>query len=72
MTNDRAYKTLKRHPAGHGLDPRTYRERYSVPANYPLIVANYAAQRSAPTKAIGLGRPGAPADCEPARGRRAA
>lgn len=51
----KAYKTLKRHLAGHGLDPRSYRERYGLPADYPMVAENYAAERSAIAKAIGLG-----------------
>ena len=68
----KAYKTLKRHLTGHGLDPRSYRERYGLPADYPMVAPNYAAQRSALAKAIGLGRPGAQAEREATRGRRAA
>ena len=50
------YKTLKRHLTGHGLDPHSYRARYGLPADYPTVAANYAAQRSALAKAIGLGQ----------------
>jgi predicted transcriptional regulator len=60
----KTYKTLKRHLTSHGLDPRTYRERYGLPADYPMVAPNYAAQRSALAKAIGLGRPGALAERE--------
>nr|WP_246753211.1 MucR family transcriptional regulator [Methylobacterium organophilum] len=55
----KTYKTLKRHLTSHGLDPRSYRERYSLPADYPMVAPSYAEQRSALAKAIGLGRPGA-------------
>ncbi len=40
------YKTLKRHLAGHGLDPFSYRKRYSLPANYPMVALNYALRRA--------------------------
>ena len=53
------YKTLKRHLTGHGLDPHSYRERYGLPRDYPMVAASYAAQRSELAKAIGLGRAGA-------------
>jgi predicted transcriptional regulator len=53
------YKTLKRHLSSHGLDPRSYRDRYDLPSDYPMVAPSYAAQRSALAKAIGLGRPGA-------------
>lgn len=55
----KTYKTLKRHLTSHGLDPRSYRERYGLPADYPMVAPAYAAQRSALAKQIGLGRPGA-------------
>ncbi len=51
----KAYKTLKRHLTSHGLDPRAYRDRYGLPADYPMVAPSYAAQRSALAKAIGLG-----------------
>jgi predicted transcriptional regulator len=68
------YKTLKRHLTGHGLDPHRYREQYGLPRDYPMVAANYAAQRSELAKAIGLGRLGAQAQTEQpkARGRRKA
>ena len=49
------YKTLKRHLAGHGLDPHSYRQRYGLPADYPMVASDYAAQRSTLAKSIGLG-----------------
>ncbi|WP_336491189.1 MucR family transcriptional regulator [Methylobacterium nigriterrae] len=68
------YKTLKRHLTGHGLDPYSYRARFGLPADYPMVAANYAAQRSELAKSIGLGRTGIPA-AEPGearpRGRKA-
>jgi predicted transcriptional regulator len=66
----RSYKTLKRHLSAHGLDPRSYRERYGLPADYPMVAPNYAATRSALAKAIGLGRPGAMAEREQEQSRR--
>ena len=54
----RAYKTLKRHLAGHGLDPHSYRQRFGLPSDYPMVAASYAAQRSELAKSIGLGRVG--------------
>ena len=54
----KTYKTLKRHLTSHGLDPKSYRDRYGLPADYPMVAPNYAAHRSALAKAIGLGVPG--------------
>ncbi|WP_342111566.1 MucR family transcriptional regulator [Methylobacterium sp. SI9] len=62
----KSYKTLKRHLTGYGLDPRSYRDRYGLPANYPMVAPSYAEKRSALAKAIGLGRPGGMAE----RGRK--
>ena len=63
------YKTLKRHLTGHGLDPYSYRQRYGLPADYPMVAASYAAQRSELAKAIGLGRAGTQAETEQSQGR---
>lgn len=52
----RTYKTMKRHLRGHGFDPRSYRQRFGLPADYPMVASSYAAQRSALAKSIGLGR----------------
>ena len=54
----KTYKTLKRHLTSHGLDPRSYRDRYGLPADYPMVAPSYAEQRSQLARAIGLGRPG--------------
>ena len=67
----KTYKTLKRHLTSHRLDPKAYRERYGLPADYPMTAPSYAAQRSALAKSIGLGRPGAMAE-NAAKGRRKA
>lgn len=51
----KAYKTLKRHLTSHGLDPASYRERYGLPADYPMVAQGYAEHRSQIAKATGLG-----------------
>lgn len=58
----KAYKTLKRHLSSHGFDPDSYRERFGLPNDYPMVAPSYAARRSALAKEIGLGRPGALAE----------
>ncbi len=55
----KVYKTLKRHLTSHGLDPVTYRARFGLPEDYPMVAPSYAERRSALAKEIGLGRPGA-------------
>ncbi len=50
-------KMLKRHlSTAHGLGVNEYRERWKLPADYPLVAPNYAAVRSELAKKIGLGR----------------
>lgn len=63
----KTYKTLKRHLTAYGLEPRSYRERFGLPADYPMVAPAYAAQRSALAKQIGLGRPGAQAERQAGR-----
>lgn len=58
----KSYKTLKRHLSRHGLDPLGYRERFGLPADYPMVASNYAARRSELAKRLGLGRLAAVAD----------
>jgi predicted transcriptional regulator len=52
-----AQKTLKRHLwNAHGLTPEAYREKWRLPADYPLVAPEYAKRRSEMAKMIGLGR----------------
>jgi len=47
---------LKRHIMTHyGLTPEEYRERWGLPGDYPMVAPNYAKQRRALAKKIGLG-----------------
>ncbi|MGD9536979.1 MAG: MucR family transcriptional regulator [Alphaproteobacteria bacterium] len=58
-------KMLKRHLRTHyGLSPQEYREKWSLPADYPMVAPNYAAKRSELARQIGLGGP------EPAKRRK--
>ena len=51
------HKMLKRHlKTAHSMSPDEYRERWGLPRDYPLVSPNYAKQRSALAKKIGLGR----------------
>lgn len=54
--NGKTYKSLKRHLADNGITPEGYRERYGLPADYPIVSPAYAARRSEIAKSIGLGR----------------
>ena len=53
------FSMLKRHlTTDHQLTPAQYRQRWGLPASYPLVAPNYAKVRSALAKKIGLGRKG--------------
>ncbi|MFE1603314.1 MucR family transcriptional regulator [Methylobacterium sp. ID0610] len=56
LEDGKPYKSLKRHLSGRGLTPEQYREKWGLPPDYPMVAANYAAQRSQLAKAAGLGR----------------
>lgn len=57
FVDGKPYKTLKRHLGTHGLDPASYRRRYGLPRDYPMVADSYSEQRAALAKAIGLGQP---------------
>lgn len=49
-------KMLKRHlKTAYDMTPEEYRERWELPSDYPMVAPNYAKQRSALAKQIGLG-----------------
>jgi predicted transcriptional regulator len=49
-------KMLKRHlRTSHDTNPDDYRERWRLPAEYPMVAPEYAASRSKLAKKIGLG-----------------
>ena len=49
-------KMLKRHlRTNYGLTPEQYRERWGLPADYPMVSPNYAKRRSVLAKKFGLG-----------------
>ena len=48
---------LKRHLAtAYGMTPEEYREKWGLPADYPMVAPNYTKQRSYLAKKIGLGK----------------
>jgi predicted transcriptional regulator len=49
------YKTLRRHLTLRGLTPEAYREKWGLPADYPMTSASYSAQRSELARSLGLG-----------------
>lgn len=56
MIDGKPYKTLKRHLSRHGLTPAQYRERYKLPADYPMVAPAYSDARRETAKRLGLGR----------------
>ncbi|WP_304951723.1 MucR family transcriptional regulator [Shinella sp. NM-101] len=51
------FKSLRRHlKARFNMTPDEYREKWGLPAHYPMVAPNYAMQRSKLAKKIGLGR----------------
>ena len=61
LEDGKRLKMLKRHlRTAYGMTPEQYRAKWGLPPEYPMVAPNYAAQRSAFAKKIGLGRkPGA-------------
>lgn len=57
LEDGRKLKMLKRHlMTAYQLTPDAYRERWGLPADYPIVAPNYAKQRSRLAKQIGLGK----------------
>lgn len=65
LEDGKKFKSLKRHIGTHyNLTPDAYRAKWGLPADYPMVAANYAAARSQLAKAIGLGRKAAAPEAE--------
>lgn len=56
LEDGKKLKMLKRHlKTAYDMTPEQYRERWGLPADYPMVAPNYAHQRSQLAKDIGLG-----------------
>jgi predicted transcriptional regulator len=56
LEDGKKLKMLKRHlKTAYNMTPEDYRERWGLPADYPMVAPNYAAQRRHLAKKIGLG-----------------
>jgi predicted transcriptional regulator len=56
LEDGKQLKMLKRHlKTAYDMSPETYREKWGLPHDYPMVAPNYAAQRSSLAKKIGLG-----------------
>ncbi|HKX77003.1 MAG TPA: MucR family transcriptional regulator [Novosphingobium sp.] len=57
LEDGKKLKMLKRHLMTHySMTPEEYRQRWSLPADYPMVAPNYAEKRRELAKKIGLGR----------------
>ncbi|WP_244540889.1 MucR family transcriptional regulator [Methylobacterium sp. yr668] len=51
----KGYKTLKRHLTACGLTPETYRAKWGLPRDYPMVAPEYSERRSAIATSLQLG-----------------
>ena len=57
LEDGKKLKMLKRYlQTTYGLSPNQYRQKWGLPADYPMVSPNYASHRSRVAKQIGLGR----------------
>ena len=57
LEDGRKFKSLKRHlRTQYDMTPEQYREKWGLPADYPMVAPNYAAARSSLAKQMGLGQ----------------
>lgn len=57
LEDGKKLKMLKRHlMTTYRMTPDQYRQKWGLPANYPMVAPDYAARRSVLAKSIGLGR----------------
>lgn len=57
LEDGKKLKMLKRHlMTSFQMTPDDYRQRWGLPANYPMVAPNYAKKRRELAKAIGLGK----------------
>jgi predicted transcriptional regulator len=57
LEDGKKFKSLKRHlRTQYGMTPEQYREKWSLPPDYPMVAPNYAAARSQLAKQMGLGQ----------------
>lgn len=57
LEDGKKLKMLKRHlKTAYDMSPEEYRERWGLPADYPMVAPSYAKKRSSLAKDIGLGK----------------
>jgi len=57
LEDGKKFKSLKRHlRTQYNMTPEQYRDKWSLPPDYPMVAPNYAAARSQLAKDMGLGQ----------------
>jgi predicted transcriptional regulator len=57
LEDGKKFKSLKRHlRTQYNMTPEQYRDKWGLPADYPMVAPNYAAARSQLAKQMGLGQ----------------
>ena len=57
LDDGKKLKMLKRHlRSAYNMSPDEYRQKWGLPADYPMVAPKYAALRSKLAKKVGLGR----------------
>ena len=57
LEDGKKFKSLKRHlRTQYSMTPEQYRDKWNLPADYPMVAPNYAVARSALAKKMGLGQ----------------
>ncbi len=57
LEDGKKFKSLKRHlRTRYNMSPEEYRDKWNLPADYPMVAPNYAKQRSELAKRMGLGQ----------------
>ena len=57
LEDGKKFKSLKRHlRTQYSMTPEQYRDKWSLPADYPMVAPNYAIARSQLAKQMGLGQ----------------
>jgi predicted transcriptional regulator len=57
LEDGKKFKSLRRHlMTKFGLTPEAYRQKWSLPSDYPMVAPNYAQARSKLAKDMGLGK----------------
>jgi predicted transcriptional regulator len=57
LEDGKKFKSLKRHLRSmYNISPEQYREKWNLPADYPMVAPDYAEARSRLAKEMGLGQ----------------